>query len=486
MARCGSGHTAGAEGVTAPRNAKAKYDPEGHVRLGRAILGCLLERPELWEQASGLTADKFLLSLHSKVFSAIKYLRETDQCADIVSVCAELGEEVEPGDISALVDNAVPENFQAYIRQLHAALRDRKFHLLQERLEKTSTVEDRRGLVSEMQEVLADADGGGRNWRAMFHSWEEFEHLPVLNFAIEGFLQESGVNLIGGLSGHGKTLIMLATCKSLLSGEPLFGTFPVARPADRILYLVPEISGPAFNLRMRLFGLDKYHKDGRFFPRTLSIREQMELSDPRMLEAVKSAQGAHVFLDSVIRFTVGSENDSENARVFSDVLFKLLQAGAASVVGCHHSPKSFQSSDYMSLENILRGSSDFGALISVCWGVRQIDAVHNRIFVQNCKARDFEPCEAFVIEGRPHLDRSGQFQMHARPGEAGELRSYLQQKGGRPPAPDQEGKIEQALEMRGHGKSNREIATALGVSHTTVNKWFWNHDSGKTPDEDLQ
>ena len=95
-----------------------------------------------------------------------------------------------------------------------------------------------------------------------------------------------------------------------------------------------------------------------------------------MLAAVENAD---VFLDSVVRFTTGSENDAENIRLFSDVLFRLLHAGARTITGCHHSPKSFETAQSMTLENILRGSGDLGAMISTCWGIRQIDATRNRI-----------------------------------------------------------------------------------------------------------
>jgi hypothetical protein len=454
--------------------------------MERAFLGSCITEPTALARSKAivqLRATDFLLSSHQKIFICLEELAQHGRAIDLPTLATALEAHNELESIGGaaylaeLPDGCVPANVLHYARQVRAQRKDRDFRHLQEKLEKAKTAEMKLELIDAMREALK-VEGEAQDWHALFHTWEEFENLPPLNFAIEGFLQESGVNLVGGLAGHGKTLLMLNMCRALLSGEPLFGIFPVARPADRVLYLVPEISGPAFNLRMRLFGLDKYHKEGRFFPRTLSIREQMELSDVRMLEAVKSAQGAHVFLDSVIRFTVGSENDSENARLFSDVLFRLLQAGAASVVGCHHSPKSFQSADYMSLENILRGSSDFGALISVCWGVRQIDAVHNRIFVQNCKARDFEPCEPFIIEGRPHLDQSGQFQMHTKPGETEPLSDYLQNKGGRPVAPDRAEQIALAASLRQQGLSNREIARRMKLGKDTVRRMLDEYDIG--------
>ena len=52
-----------------------------------------------------------------------------------------------------------------------------------------------------------------------------------------------GATLIGGLSGHSKTLIMLSMVKALLAGEgtEALGLFRCSeKAAERTLYLVPE------------------------------------------------------------------------------------------------------------------------------------------------------------------------------------------------------------------------------------------------------
>lgn len=54
------------------------------------------------------------------------------------------------------------------------------------------------------------------------------------------------MTLIGGLAGHGKTLLILAMAKALLEASPLFGYegFAVQRPAQRVLYLICFESDP--------------------------------------------------------------------------------------------------------------------------------------------------------------------------------------------------------------------------------------------------
>jgi hypothetical protein len=110
-----------------------------------------------------------------------------------------------------------------------------------------------------MRETLLGR-GVADNWRGIFHTREEFENAPPLRFAIDGFLQEAGVTLIGDLAGHGKTLLMLAMTKALLEQSPLFGheLFSVPRPTQRVLYLIPESSLGPFRSRLELFRLQEH------------------------------------------------------------------------------------------------------------------------------------------------------------------------------------------------------------------------------------
>jgi hypothetical protein len=131
----------------------------------------------------------------------------------------------------------------------------------------------------------------------------------------------------------------------------------------------------------------------------------------------------------------------------------------------------------MSLENILRGSGDIGAMLCTAWGVRQIDAERNRIWVENCKPRDFQPCQPFVLEGRPHIDQKGDFKLYATPGSAGQLADHVKNRAGRPETDDKASKVLRAAELRAAGKSLRESAEELGVSKSAVEKWLFQFDA---------
>lgn len=298
------------------------------------------------------------------------------------------------------------------------------------------------------------------DWRSLFHTYEETVNAPPLKFAVEGFLQEAGITFFGGLAGHGKTLIMLNVVKALLEGGKLWNHFRVNGTSKRVLYLVPESGLGPFVYRLKLFGLLDYVKTGRLFYRTLSARDGMRVSlgDPRIL---KAAEGADVFLDTAIRFMTGEENSASDHRAFADLLFNLQGAGARTIVGAHHSPKAFETREMITLENALRGSGDVGAMLATCWAVKQINAEANRLFVKNVKARDFDSCKPFEIEGRPWIDQTGAFKMTAPPGTA----VMPAQNHGKPQ------KWELARALRRDGNTLADIASKLQVGLRTVERW---------------
>lgn len=234
------------------------------------------------------------------------------------------------------------------------------------------------------------------DWRELFHTREQAEHAPPIKFSIDGFLQDDGITGLSAPPGHRKTLMMLNITRSLLTGEPLFQKFKVNSQAERVVYLVPEVSLTPFVHRLRDFELIE-HIGNRFFFRTLSASGKLSLSAPELREAIK---GAHVFLDTVPRFIEGNENDAEDIRRLGEQLFELLGAGARSVIGAFHMPKGAKKLDYFDLEICVRGSSDLGALLTACWATRlqnEKEPYKCASYVECVKQRDFEACEPFEL-----------------------------------------------------------------------------------------
>jgi len=459
--------------------------------LERSILACFVElccygnppsTKELDECITfGLTAGEFSTDPHRAIFRAMTELRSENKTPDMLT----LENKLKGPPFAVVMDfpssGVVTVNLPNYLRDWQQAKQELAFWKAHEEMPAVTDPADRLALLDRMRGYLMSQ--GADSWRGIFHTWQEFQNAPPLRFAISGFLQQEGITLIGGLVGHGKTLVMLSMVKALLEGSPLFGhqPFAVREAATRVLYLIPESSLGPFRSRLELFRLETFVQDDSLLVRTLSSPEDVRLTDPRIIAA---AQGADIFLDTAVRFMDGNENDVENARPFADMLFQLLQAGARSVTGAHHAPKGFETQTFMTLENVLRGSGDLGAMLSTAWGLRQIDADSNRLFVQNIKGRDFQPCQPFILEGRPHLDNTGNFHMTHEPGEAGNLCDYLADrgKGGRPITPSKDEKLAKAVELRRQGLGAPRIAKAIGVAVSTVQKWLFEYDrSQKEP-----
>lgn len=308
------------------------------------------------------------------------------------------------------------------------------------------------------------------SWQCLFHTYEELRDAPPVKFAIDGFLQQEGITILGALPAQGKTLVALAMCRSLLEGTPLFGRFNVVEPAQRVVYLIPESGMSPFAHRLRAFRLMKYVESKQLFVRTFSMPGNIKLTDPLLL---KACEGADVFLDTAIRFLPGDESSSSDQRVFAQTLFDLLAAGARTVTGLHHSAKSSEGQQYMTLENVLRGSGELGAMLCSCWGLRMCDVNKTKLWIQNVKARDFQPCEPFVVEGRPFIDLDGQFKLTHEPGLAGELSEHLPRRGntaGRPRSEEATEHATEILALHAAGIGVREIGRRLSVPKSTVSR----------------
>jgi hypothetical protein len=206
------------------------------------------------------------------------------------------------------------------------------------------------------------------------------------------------------------------------------------------------------------------------------------LSDSRILYAAK---GAHVVLDTAIRFANGDENNaSDNQRGLASDVFSLLSAGARTVVAAYHSPKSFGRETTMTLENALRGSGDLGAMLCTCWAIKQLDAAQNIIHIENVKPRDFQPCNPFQIIGRPFIDQTGDFTVLKEPGECGSLcdeQEPERNRGGGAPQQAREAKVanrellrqmlSETPSLTSQGASQRFHNLGINLSDSSIRKY---------------
>lgn len=213
------------------------------------------------------------------------------------------------------------------------------------------------------------------DWRSQFRNLSEMEQGDIV-MIVDGVLQE-GTCFIGANPGHGKTLVALAFAKAISLGEPLFGIpeYTVKEPRN-VIYLIPESGDKAFRGRGESFRLPK---DDRFLARTISSGASLALSDPALMEAVRQKKPV-VILDTASRFLQANDENSaaQNRLLVNDVL-ALRAAGAACVIILHHAKKSQgEKREAMTLDNMLRGTSDFGAMCDQAYGIRMDEHLYNR------------------------------------------------------------------------------------------------------------
>lgn len=440
------------------RNGRTRDIKQTHVRppqsldAERALLSALIQGIEPSPAIGELTPQDFFHGLHRRLFACMREMLDHREPLVLAAIQDRMNlDAAETAELAALLDPLLlvrkVDELRAHVRlvrksSLHRQLQAACEATLQSR--NGHTLDLARELQTKLEKYLAAQDDGRSNavseppdWREMFHTFADFENASDLTFAIRGFLQHDGATMLGGLSGHGKTLMLLSIVKALLAGKGarLWDLFTVEEDAARVVYLIPECAIQPFKHRLRLFGLYNYlaPNDERLLVRTLSQGPTPCLSDPKILFA---ARGSHVVLDTAARFGEGDENSAyDNQRGLASDIFALLGSGARTVIAAQHSPKPFARENVMRLENVLRGSGDIGAMLSTAWGIKQLDAAQNIIHVENVKPRDFAPCEAFQIIGRPFIEETGDFRLHKKPGECGSLMEEQQPERGRGGAP---------------------------------------------------
>jgi len=233
-------------------------------------------------------------------------------------------------------------------------------------------------------------------WRDLFDTQADIANAPEPVFLIDRFMQEESVVGIVGPVRSRKSIVTLNIVHALLTGQPLFGKFEVNRKPERVVYLCPETGRLSFAKRLRKMGLDKF-VGKTLFVRTMNS-QPVSLDNPTLREAAK---GAVLVLDTMVRFFSGDENSSESMKLFGDECHSLIRDGVSSVLLLHHAGKSSQSDGKpraLTLESG-RGSGDFGAFLTSCWGctLDDFDKPHVSDSKVVClKQRDFQ-AEGFKL-----------------------------------------------------------------------------------------
>ena len=321
---------------------------------------------------------------------------------------------------------------------------------------------------------------GGRSgsWKNSFHTKSEALTVPEnVDVVVRGLCNVGSVSMWGALPKHGKSYLFLSIMKALLSGKPWLDYFEVSQ-AKRVVYLVPEVGLRGVMKRLRNLNVVDHLYDpttnigGALFVQTLSSRDKLKLDDTALLEAVK---GADVFVDPLIRYIEGEENNASDQRMLSNKLLGLISAEARSVWCAHHAPKAFKGVTDITTQNVLRGTGEFAAFPDIIFGVLKMNDETSRLYIKCTDARDDdEYLGDFEVEMRPWIDETGDMKLVVAPGTGTPLREQKRTTK-RTDDPDRQAKIDFARSLNA---SLRETTTAVnekfGSNHgkSTVSRWL--------------
>jgi hypothetical protein len=325
-----------------------------------------------------------------------------------------------------------------------------------------------------------EREGNGASWQNNFHSKTEALTIPEnVDIVVRGLCNVGSVSMWGALPKHGKSYLFLSLMKALLSGRPWLGYFEVSQ-SKRVVYLVPEVGLRGVMKRLRKLGMVDYLYDpatnpnGTLFIQTLSSRDKLRLDDSALLLAV---QGADVFVDPIIRYIEGEENNASDQRMLSNKLLALISAEARSVWCAHHSPKAFKDVTDITTQNVLRGTGEFAAFPDIIFGVLKTNDEASRLYIKCTDARDDdEYLGDFEVEMRPWIDETGDMKLIVAPGTGTPLREQRRNdKTGRKSDPERQAKIDFAKSIDGSLQDKVKALNAHFCSKhakSTVSEWL--------------
>lgn len=211
-----------------------------------------------------------------------------------------------------------------------------------------------------------------------------------VEWLIEGVLPKSGILLLTGDAGVGKSWLMMEMAIALDEDRDWLGYFKTKRA--RTLVIDQENSRSLLKERLNLLLGTKTQDSGvLFLPDEwilLDNQEQYRALDEMMTRKKPQV----VFMDSLVRFHAGNENDSGDMAFINGLLKRLVRKHECALVVCHHNRKSGSSSESVSF----RGSSEIKAAVDNYFDVSKKSQTVKTI--TNPKSRFGEELSPFQAE----------------------------------------------------------------------------------------
>ncbi len=185
---------------------------------------------------------------------------------------------------------------------------------------------------------------------------EDIFNYPEPSYLVDEIFIEGTVNILGGYTGVGKSIVVLSMVKSILTGEPLWGKYPVLKKGP-VLIVDEETPRGFLRERVEKMGFDKN------LPLYFLHFQDVQLDEGNRFNALKEiiaeVQPVFVVIDSLIRVHRKKEDD---AMAMSQVIAKMREianAGTTLLVIHHHKKGEGP------INQRLRGSSDIAGGIDI-------------------------------------------------------------------------------------------------------------------------
>lgn len=177
---------------------------------------------------------------------------------------------------------------------------------------------------------------------------EVFEY-PEPTYLIDPVLIEGTVSVLGAYTGVGKSITALSIIKSILTGDPLWGKYRVAKTGS--VLLVDEETPKSF-LRERTEKMNFGKTLPLYFLHFQDVRLDRDDCFKALMEKIEEVKPVFLVIDSLIRVHRQKEDDAVSMALVIARLRKIVNSGTTVLIIHHHKKGEGP------LNQKLRGSSD--------------------------------------------------------------------------------------------------------------------------------
>jgi hypothetical protein len=337
------------------------------------LAACLRSQENVPIVINNLKAEDFFNQRSKDLFRAIKSLYKRGLPVDPLSLLSELkthGRDILPSEILEMEDHFIDGlSLDYHIGQLKAFSRRRRLEITLE--EALTEVEDlsveypelEEGIIQRITAILNDKPVVARKKPGIdltLTTLEEVYQYEEPHYLIEPVVIEGTVNLFGSGAGKGKSLVTLSIIRSILTGDPLWGRYPVIT-AGSVLLVDEETPRPFLRKRIEQMGFDKTLPF--YFLHFQDVRLDGDAFFDALLKKIDQVKPVFIVFDSLIRIHRQPEGESVLMASVMGRLRKIANTGPTVWIIHHHKKGDAP------LDQKARGSSDIVAGVDIEYGM---------------------------------------------------------------------------------------------------------------------